>query len=351
MIDCIFTIDYEIYGNGEGALQPLVLDPTRRLVEIFDKAGVPFVCFVEALEFEAIEKAGIDPASGEVRRQVREIYERGFEIALHLHPQWARAQLVDSHWELDYDEYNLCTLGTARITEIVDRAIAYLRDVVGDPGYKPFSFRAGNWLFQPTRDAARVLASRGVKVDSSVFKGGAIRAYDLDYRPAVANGHHWTFGEDVNVPDPAGQLLEIPIHSQLVGWWRMLTPKRVWLQRKSAARGGMPNGKRLRASSGTGKSNSAPRVSRLNRIRDYLRWSYPLKFDFCRMTFSEMAAMIETVLREDAQDPERFRPMIAIGHSKDLVDFEAIEEILAWLKSRNIPVNTLKGIYSKCESR
>ena len=27
MIECIFTIDYEIYGNGEGSLQQLVYEP------------------------------------------------------------------------------------------------------------------------------------------------------------------------------------------------------------------------------------------------------------------------------------------------------------------------------------
>ena len=31
MIECIFTLDYEIYGNGTGALKDLVYEPAERL--------------------------------------------------------------------------------------------------------------------------------------------------------------------------------------------------------------------------------------------------------------------------------------------------------------------------------
>ena len=31
MIECIFTVDYEIYGNGTGALIDLVYEPAKQL--------------------------------------------------------------------------------------------------------------------------------------------------------------------------------------------------------------------------------------------------------------------------------------------------------------------------------
>ncbi len=51
MIECVFTLDYEIYGNGQGSLRDLVLDPTQRLAELFQEFGAPFVVFAEAVEF------------------------------------------------------------------------------------------------------------------------------------------------------------------------------------------------------------------------------------------------------------------------------------------------------------
>ena len=109
---------------------------------------------------------------------------------------------------------------------MVQKAIDYLRAILKEPGFTPFSFRAGNWLLQPSQTAAAVLAEKGIQFDSSVFKGGLQRRHGLDYRPSLKNGYYWRFQEDVNVEDPEGGLLEIPTHTTLVPFWRMLTNKR-----------------------------------------------------------------------------------------------------------------------------
>ena len=120
MIDCIFTLDYEIYGNGTGSLNDVVLEPGEKLREIFEKWDARFVNFVEVAELEQIERHNSDAAIGRVKRQVRELHEKGFEIALHLHPQWCNARYQSGQWMLDLAEYNLCELSAGRIGEIVD---------------------------------------------------------------------------------------------------------------------------------------------------------------------------------------------------------------------------------------
>ena len=98
MVECVFTLDYEIYGNGKGSLRDLVLDPTRRLAEVFQEFGVPFVVFAEAVEFARMEEAQSDPDTSSVRAQLRELRRAGHEIALHLHPWWANARYENGHW-------------------------------------------------------------------------------------------------------------------------------------------------------------------------------------------------------------------------------------------------------------
>ena len=325
MLECAFTIDYEIYGNGDGSLKEQVLEPARQLKTIFDRAGAKFVVFVEAAEFEKIETERTDPAISEVKDQIREFYQEGFEIALHLHPQWCNARYQDNRWNLDYTEYNLCTLPEQRITEIVGRSIAYLRKVVDVPDFTPLSFRAGNWLFQPTAAAARVLAKHGIKVDSSVFKGGRQHKHNLDYRPAINNGDYWRFGDDVTIPDPAGSLLEIPIYTRMVPFWQMITAKRVGLQRKANA-------------------GAATAKSRFNRVLDLLRFRQPLKFDFCRMTLDELVVMMNKLIKEDQRSPEQLKPLVAIGHTKDLQDFDTVEAFLSYLRQKSIRITTLEAM-------
>jgi hypothetical protein len=331
MIDVIFTLDYEIYGNGTGALAELVHEPAEQLVDVFRRSNARFVAFVEAAEFEQIEAYGTDPALDLVKRQIRQFYEEEFEVALHLHPQWYRAQYSQGHWVLDYSEYNLCTLGEARITEIVDRSVAYLRYVLNERQFTPLSFRAGNWLFQPTKTAGAVLAQKGIKIDSSVFKGGKQHARQLDYRPALRNGYYWPFTSDANVPDPQGPWIEIPIYAEMVPFWRMLTGKRVGLQTKGASAG-------------------KDAMHQFARLRDYMRPRYPLKFDFCRMTLDELTSMMERVIRKDREEPPAYRPMVAIGHTKDLRDpsaFRTISSFLSFLRMKGIAISTFDDIYPK----
>ena len=232
MIEVIFTLDYEIYGNGEGSLRELVHEPARKLKAVFDKFGAKLVLFAEAAELEMISLQKADSAIEDVETQIRELHVQAHEIALHLHPQWVNARYLNGKWDLDYSEYNLCTLSEERISEIVDRSINYLRNVLETSDYIPLSFRAGNWLFQPTMKAARTLAERGVKIDSSVFKGGVQHQHHLDYRRAAGNGYYWRFRSDVNMADNQGKMVEIPIFTQMVPIWKMATAKRIGLQQK-----------------------------------------------------------------------------------------------------------------------
>lgn len=329
MIECIFTIDYEIYGDGSGALNDLVYEPAEKLKSIFRKWDAPFVVFVEAAELEIIEANGTDPAIEAVKRQVREFYQEGIEIALHLHPQWYNARFQDANWILDYGEYNLCTLKRERIQHIICRALDYLRVLVGNPGFTPLSFRAGNWLFQPTKTAAEVLVKNGVRIDSSVFKGGLQRNHRLDYRSSRENGYFWPFKRDVNIPDTHGALIEIPIYTVMVPCWKMLTAKRVCLQRKgySAAR--------------------SPRQN-LNRFLDLLRPWYPLKLDFCRMTLHELTSVTDRVIRDNQRHPETYKPVVLIGHTKDLVDLETIDTFLAHLRDSKVRVTKFESVIEAC---
>ena len=330
MIECIFTLDYEIYGNGEGSLRELVYEPAERLRAIFRKWNERFVLFVEVAEFEIMEAQGVDQTINLVKHQIQNFYREGFELGLHIHPWWYNARYENGGWLLDYSEYNLCTLPRERIVKIVDRSISYLRSVLGESDFTPLSFRAGNWLFQPTRTAAKVLADYGIKVDSSVFKGGFQYQHKLDYRRTLKNGYHWMFTDYVDTPDPEGKLLELPIYTQMVPMWEMLTKKRIGLQKKSP-------------------STAQKGKNRLYRYLDFLRFYHPLKLDFCRMTINELTNLVDKIIQQDQKNPALFKPIVTIGHTKDLVDFETVESFLSYLEQKKITVSTFEEVYNKCK--
>jgi hypothetical protein len=329
VIQCIFTLDYEIFGNGSGSLARHVYEPAERLSRIFEANDLRFVVFPEVAELEMIESVRADADITLVMDQVRRLREKGFEIGLHLHPWWYNGRRAGDAWILDYSEYNMCSLAPERLTGIIDRALTFLRRMLHESDFTPLSFRAGHLLFQPTALAARVLCSRGIRIDSSVFKGGLWAEHRQDYRPAMANGYYWRFDDDVNVSAPDGRLLEVPIHTDNVPFWALLTAKRIGLEQQSGSPAQV--GQRLLS-----KLRRAPRMWR------------PLKFDYCAMTPTEMKQMIDKVVEKDRRDPERFRPLVAIGHTKDLIELDAVERILEYLHSKGIGVSTFAAAYEKC---
>jgi len=298
MIEVIFTLDYEIYGNGEGSLIKSVFEPAEKLQTIFNKWNARFVIFPDVAELEMIEANSADPAIELIKKQLRDFHREEYEIGLHIHPWWYNARREKGQWVLDQTEYNLCTQPLERISQIVDRAIAYTRKLLGAPDFTPISFRAGHLLFQPTQPLGDVLAERGIRLDSSVYKGGLWRQHTLDYRRAPKGAYYWKFREDVTTPDPQGALLEVPLYTQQVPIWKLFTSKRVGLQQ-------------------TGASAKQAGRKMISRFSDFMRVRYPLKFDLGQMTKREMVYMMNGIIREGQKNPSMYRPIVAIIHTKD----------------------------------
>jgi hypothetical protein len=77
-------------------------------------------------------------------------------------------------------------------------------------------------------------------------------------------------------------------------------------------------------------------TKKLYRLMDFVHFRNPLKLDFCRMTIQELTSMVDKVIRADRKDPTSFRPIVAIGHTKDLVDFQTVDSFLSYLKQKEI---------------
>ena len=67
------------------------------------------------------------------------------------------------------------------------------------------------------------------------------------------------------------------------------------------------------------------------------------------MRYEELRSVMERVLEEDRKNPESYKPVVAIGHSKDLVDFDAIRRFLEYLAGKNIAISTFKGVAQRLQ--
>ncbi len=326
MIEFIFTLDYEIYGNGLGSLKSEVYEPAEKLLEVFSRYGARLVFFLEVAELEKMEETCSDPFISSVLKQIRNIIKSGHEAGLHIHPQWYEARLEDGRWLLNFSEYNLCLLPEERISELVNRGLKYLRYLVGDETFCPVAYRAGNWLMQPSKIIARVLSGAGLKIDSSVFRGGYQKQTGLDYRLAPADRYFWKFTEDVVKPDNEGLMTEIPVYTRLVPPWKLLNQKRLKLEGMDTA---------------SGLKNKLK-----TRLKDFLRFRVPQKFDFCRLDLAELKSFTAKIIDEDRKSPQGYKPIVLIGHTKDRPEVNIIESFLKYLREEGIKNTTFEEAWS-----
>jgi len=331
MINFIFSLDYEIFGNGSGSLIDHVYLPTLKLNQLFIDYGLRYVNFVEVAEFSKIKQLNSSADITLVEEQIKEMYTNNFEIGLHIHPQWFNATFENNQWQLDYSEYSLANLSQETIDNYFCLGIEYLRSVSGNDFFLPTSFRAGNWLIQPSNKIASSLIKSGIKIDSSVFRGGRQRFHSLDFRDYPNDLYYWKFSSEVLEPNTEGKLIEVPIYSTMVYLWQMYSKKRKNIHLSMRQRKGI-------------------KYKLLTKL-DNIRLKYPQKLDFTKMTFNELRKTIDNLISIDNKTIEIIKPVVLIGHSKNLFDFDTIKKLLNYIMHKQIPIITFSEFLEQIKNK
>lgn len=236
MLRPIFTLDYEIHGNGEGCPYRLMVEPTARLLDLFDRYGAKLTIMAEVAEIAQYgryaEECGVDRFHfTDIVRQLEDAVRRGHDVQLHLHPSYVNARAVDGRWQQDWGEYDFASLRIDRMNELVKFGKLFLEELLRpvDASYRCDVFRAANWSVVPSHNVVRVLAENGFRIDSSVFKyGRRDKGVQFDYGSAPSPLVPWRVSDDdMCTRSEAGRLWEFPIYSERRWIGAFVTPQRL----------------------------------------------------------------------------------------------------------------------------
>jgi hypothetical protein len=345
----IFTLDYEIHGNGEGSPLDLMVCPTDRLLDLLEGFGAKLTIMadtVEILKFrEYRDSSGRDDwAYGAIERQLKDTVARGHDVQLHQHPAYARAHAKSGKWILDWSEYDLARLGYERISALVREGRDYLEGLLGPvrPGYRCQAFRSANWSMCPSTDAVRVLSESGFKIDTSVFKYGfRDELVHFNYSGAESETVPWPVdASDVCRRDDRGELFEFPIYSESRLIWSFIS-----VNRFNRVIQGLIHPLPGPASPRTEAEVSVAPVAGAGRVKSALRTGVGLlsdlfhkhawKLDFNQCSGSQMVSALR---RARARHADRIMdlPIVLIGHSKLFNAFNAgqLRTFLRYVASR-----------------
>lgn len=328
-----FTLDYEIHGNGDGNPIDLMVEPTYRLMDMLERYGQRLTIMADVAEILCFKRywqqIGRDDFHvQEVEQQLCDAIRRGHDVQLHVHSSYFKAAWNGDHFDQCIEEYNMAALSYERITEMVSQSVKYLENLLQpvQSDYKVWLFRAANWSMMPTPTLYQVLAEHGITHDTSVYKGGCQGGnVCYDYRHAYDNLLTYrASSKDINLQDPAGDLWEMPIYTEMRPFWDFISPIRIF--------------RMVRAKFHKHKHQSQPQSAtdkndnRKLSLRSFFVKS-PLKMDFNQVNSRGLIRMMKNIMRRAKREQIENLDVVLIGHSKTFVPYneKTLRPFLQWL--------------------
>src|SRR3989338_6990036 len=223
MLLIIFTLDYEIHGNGDGSPLALMVKPTDRLLKLFDDYGAKLTIMADVAEIlkfkEYKEQFGRDDYHYDaIVDQLRTALYRGHDVQLHLHSSYFKAHHDQGRWRQEWSEYNFAGLPYDRMAWMVRTGKEFLETLLRtvDPTYHCIAFRAANLSVSPSRNVVKALLDNNILIDTSVFKGGRRQGIvTFDYSDAHHHQRPWPANpDDICRKASDSRLWEFPIYAE-----------------------------------------------------------------------------------------------------------------------------------------
>ena len=349
----IWTLDYEIHGNGDGNPMELMVEPTYRLMNLLEKYHQRLTIMADVAEILCFkrylaETGRDDYHVAEIEEQLRDAIRRGHEVQLHIHSSYFKAVHNGHSFDQCIEEYNMAALSIERIDEMVTEGVTYLEKLLKPvkKDYKVWLFRAANWSMMPTENLYKVLVTHGITHDTSVFKGG-VQGGNVcyDYREAYDNLFAYpASAKNINARDERGEIIELPIYTEMRPFWDFISVVRIFRMIRAKFHKHKKNQERLAMSDErlAMKKNADKNDNRHVSLKSFFRLS-PLKMDFNQVNSRGLKRMMRNVIRRVERDnrlaisDERLVDVVLIGHAKTFVPYNerTLEPFLKWVEKVN----------------
>ena len=322
------TADYEIYfGQNILAANEVLFEPTRKLLALWQEAGVSATLFPDVCSVWRHREMGMSEYVDEFESQIQNAANGGHDIQLHIHPEWGAAERVNGSWRFQEGTHALHDLGFSEgqdgAGELLTKGKQYLEGLLKphSPAYRCRVFRAGGWIIQPEKALFQALLDRGIDTDATVIPGVCLPRgdYRIDFRDVPCSGN-WFIDPDVGISQDSGNasdMFEVPIASYRgrgAFWVHVANQLRLRyrMKRNRQPTRGFPITKKGR------------KRTLAKRIRDKVKiLSLPRILDMAD-THESMITIVESYLKKQSY----LQTDVALcmnGHPKDTYDFHLTE--------------------------
>ena len=322
MQNLIFTLDYEIHGNGDGSPYNLMVEPTYRLMDLLEKYDAKLTIFADIAEILCFKRYYEETKDDkfcylDIIKQLQDAVKRGHDVQLHTHSSYFKAEYNGTRWEQYIEEYNMAALPYERIDEMIKQSVGFLNEILKPikPDYECIAFRAANWSMMPTPNIYKALVNNGIRIDTSVYKGGCQGGnVSYDYRDVYSNIESYpASSENINLFDVEGKITEYPIYTLMKPFWYFISPIRVFRMIRAKFHKHRKN-QVATEMSGQANKNDNRKLS----VKSFFRLS-PWKYDFNQATSRQMIKTLKNILKKT--DLKKDLNIVLIGHSKSFLKY------------------------------
>lgn len=179
--------DWEVQGNGLGNVASHQYLPSLFMMKLCKRLNVKMTFMVEVVQQLIYNRNINKDYNFKLQKNLWDdniilMKEYGFDVQLHLHPQWGNPEIKDEFFLLS-KQWNIGMYDKEFKSNLIKEAIDYLENLLRpyDPNYKVIAYKAGSWGLQPSGDLFNSLAENGVKIVMGVRKDMKIPNIGLDY--------------------------------------------------------------------------------------------------------------------------------------------------------------------------
>lgn len=359
LIHLVLTDDWELRGDGSGDMRSIQFQSVDKLIRIFDAYGVKGSFNAEVMQQISHRKhvrqhPELRQRAEEWDETVEQIYRKGHDVQLHVHPQWLDGRWDGTRWHLG-SEWSILRHSREEAEEMIRECKGYLERLLSsvDPSYRCVTFRSGSWCAAPSEFLFPILAAAGIQVDVSIVKGLCYQGVvDLDYRnveedflpyyPDLVDARRIASSPQPIICCPTNSFTFTYMDKQMLHLAKMLR----LVGREDIER---PNSALLRTAGGasydkwTGpKTTQRPGV--LQRLRKRVE-SDLLVSDLSGLNMVLFRKMMAVIRCRAKRRGCQVVPVVLENHSKDICDFSIIEKFIAYIaRCPDIEVITLKQL-------
>ncbi len=350
-MDLCLTLDYEVFGKGSGDIFRHMIDPTERLLRLFERKTLKTTIFFEVIEYLKIREEWnsgnrmgyADNPAAAIEDQLRKAYHEGHDIQLHLHPQWINA-VYEEGWNVDKKYWRLPLVNRKEcgcsIEELLVKGKKTIENIIKpvDENYRCTIMRAADFNIYPSGEICRAMRKAGIIADSSIIPGAAANdGYSyFNYIGIPTNIPFWFVnGEDLEEVSTKYQdgrsLIELPIFSLPVRRFRKFDFHRIKVKMENREYALQ----RLKQKTGTKPF--------LERVRYYLeREAVP--WDFTLSSYGRMKNSYRMASETATGSGYEFHPIILIGHSKEFVLENPLKKFIEYALGYGASFKTLSEV-------